>query len=303
MGSDCHLMCDVHLESLQKINQELQKVLNQCLQNSSSEAFGHVPSVLAEAICYSVFSPGKRIRTRLFLSTAEMLGLSIQKVLPAALSLEILHCFTLIHDDLPCMDNADWRRGLLSNHRQFGESIAVLSGDSLLVLGFEVFLKADIPIDLLLLGLKRLLHAIGPHGVLGGQVGESALQAHSVWGDLQGVHRQKTGALFAAAVLIPKDFAQIADQSSEGVLLSSFADELGLAFQIADDLEDDSQSSEINKPTHVLFYQKRLEIYQETILRLEKVSQQLLQKWPEKGQGLKNFAQEVMNKLKQTQAG
>lgn len=269
-------------------------------QNSPTD---RTPPNLAESIRYSLLSPGKRIRPRLLLACAEMLGLPLPDVVPAALALEMTHCFTLIHDDLPCMDDDDFRRGLLSNHKKFGESLALLAGDGLLALAMEVFLDCKIGTPQLMEGLKRLLWATGPRGVIGGQATETLLNKDSTLQDLQRMHRQKTGALFMAALLIPKDFASISDESEKGRSLSIFADELGLAFQVADDLEDGADSKSLENshvPTSILFYMTPEKARNTTVESLHSASEKLVQLWGPKALHLKKFSDEIIRKLEKT---
>jgi len=261
---------------------------------------GLAPKSLQESIRYSLFAPSKKIRPRLLLSCAEMLGLPVAQVLPPAISIEMIHCFTLIHDDLPCMDDDDVRRGQPSNHKKFGESMALLAGDALISLAFDVFLETPVEPSRLILGLKRLIWASGPRGVTGGQAAESGLSKDSTLEQLRQMHRQKTGALFIAALLIPKDLAGIPDESPEGQSILSFADELGLAFQVADDLED-LQDSSIEafqpEPTSVLFFLKPEQARQRTLERLTAASHRLAAHWGERSQSLCQIAEEVIRKL------
>jgi geranylgeranyl diphosphate synthase type II len=271
----------------------LEAALKDALKRTLLGPDGTTPGPLAESIRYSLLSPGKRIRPRLLLACAEMLGLTRDQVLPAAIALEMVHCFTLIHDDLPCMDDDDFRRGMPSNHKKFGESTALLAGDALMALAVEVFLGSDVSAELLILGLKRLVWAMGPRGVIGGQADESLLGPESRLADLQQMHRQKTGALFSAALLIPQDFAGISNRSEKGHALFHFADELGLAFQIADDLED---AAEQHAPTSVLYYLSSSEAQIMTIGNLGRATEQLKMQWGERAAKLSEIATEVVRK-------
>ncbi len=229
-------------------NLDLETLLRDTFERFQTRGDGSTPHNLSDSMSYSLLSPGKRIRPRILIACGEMLGLSISELLPAAMALEMVHCFTLIHDDLPCMDDDDYRRGMLSNHKKFGEAIALLAGDGLMALAVDVFLESPLSPALLLQGLKRLTWAMGPRGVIGGQASESLLGAQSQLKDLKAMHRQKTGALFSAAILIPKDFANLQGDSKQSRLLTAFADELGFAFQIADDLEDGlTESDEVRE--------------------------------------------------------
>lgn len=275
---------------------------------------GQTPSHLAESMHYSLMAPGKRIRPRLLLATAEMLGLDLDQALPAALALEMIHCFSLIHDDLPCMDNDDYRRGLPSNHKKFGESLALLAGDAFIPLATEVFLESKVAPLLLIKGLKRFLGAAGPRGVIGGQAAESLLGSHSKIEELRQMHSQKTGALFKAAVLIPKDFAKIEDESLKGKAICSFANELGLAFQVADDLEDQmtedprkTQQTRLNfvenlksEPvTSILHYISAAEASEITLEKLDRAKAELERHWEHKATPVLKIADEIRSKMTQ----
>ena len=279
--------------------------LSQTLERQLAGLDGHTPTILRESIQYSLLAPGKRIRPRLLLTCGQMLGLSSAQTLPAAMALEMIHCFTLIHDDLPCMDDDDWRRGLPSNHKKFGEDIALLAGDSLIALAAEVFLETPVEPKRLIPGLKRLIWASGPRGVTGGQAAENELTPHSPLEQLYQMHRQKTGALFLAALLIPSDLAGIETESREGQSILSFARELGLAFQIADDLEDLTanlapRAAFVPDPTHILFYLSPHVARQQTLERLRGASQQLHAVWGSRSDALCQLADEVLLKIEST---
>ncbi len=265
---------------------------------------GVTPPSLRESIQYSLLAPGKKIRPRLLLSCGEMLGLSSAVTLPTAVAIEMIHCFTLIHDDLPCMDDDDFRRGQPSNHKKFGETTALLAGDALIALAFDVFLDAPVDPARLRVALKRLAWAAGPRGVIGGQAAESDLGQNSTLEQLSQMHRQKTGALFIASLLIPKDLAGVSDSSPEGQSILSFADELGLAFQIADDLEDLYEApsgSFAPDPTSILYFLSPEEARKKTIHRLGQASQRLAHAWGERARALCHIAEEVIRKLQETQ--
>ncbi|MGK5084642.1 polyprenyl synthetase family protein [Bdellovibrionota bacterium FG-1] len=256
-------------------SQSLEKALEAALDrhlHAAAPKECQTPAPLAEAIRYSFLAPGKRIRPRLVLATAQMIGLPLEAALPAAAAIEMVHCFTLIHDDLPCMDDDDLRRGRPSNHKKYGEATALLAGDALMTLAWETLLDATPHVEptYLLQALHRLAWASGPRGVIGGQAAEPLLHAKSPIEDMRTMHSMKTGALFLAAILLPLD---LVGQTNES--LQNFAAELGLAFQVADDLED----LESDQPTSVLFYLSAAQARQETIARLSKASGDLTQKW------------------------
>ena len=280
----------------------LEVQLRSSLEKYLSRPDGQTPSNLSEAISYSLLAPGKRIRARMLLACGRMLGLKTEATLPAALALEMIHCFTLIHDDLPCMDDDDFRRGMPSNHKKFGESLALLAGDALVPLALDTFMDSEVSPEQLMRGLRRLLWATGPRGVIGGQAEESLLDSHSRLEALQQMHRKKTGALFLAAILIPKEFAEISDQSTQGKALFEFADALGLAFQVADDLEDLQEAPSLpslqQNPTSILSHLSPEEAQGRTLEHLNRVSDNLRSIFGSKATKLTVFSDEVSLKIK-----
>ena len=203
------------------------------------------PARLAESIRYSLLAPGKRIRPRLLLATAELLRVPERLSLPAASALEMIHCFSLIHDDLPCMDNDDFRRGRPSNHRQFDEATALLAGDALALLAAKVMINAarsGTDHKRVNLAVLRLLQATGPCGMIGGQALEfdPAYTSKMRLPQLEALFAGKTGALFLAAFEIPCELAGKKVSSKETQILTAFGRTLGFAFQVADDLDDQS---------------------------------------------------------------
>lgn len=265
----------------------LESLLSDCLTST-------VPANLAESIRYSLLAPGKRIRPRLLLACSKMLGLAPEVSLPAAAALEMIHCFTLIHDDLPCMDNDDMRRGQPTNHRKFGEANALLAGDALMAMAFETLLRTPLPADRVLGGLRHLIQATGCVGVIGGQAAESLLTAQSDLSTLQRVHAQKTGALFLAAVLIPKHFAELSKDSLEGQTLIEFGQVLGEGFQVADDLEDHT-----TQPPHtsILAYQSAEVATQSITSKLVPLLEKLKTQWGTHASSVVEIGSEVIAKL------
>src|SRR5437588_166715 len=161
------------------------------------------PQRLHDAIRYSVLAPGKRIRPILTLASAESVGGRAEDVLPTACALECIHAFSLIHDDLPCMDNDDYRRGRLTNHKVYGEAMAMLAGDALLTLAFELI--ADnatlVPPERIVPVVKMVSTATGMAGMVGGQVVDIESEGKEISPEeLQLIHAHKTGALRTASV-------------------------------------------------------------------------------------------------------
>lgn len=197
------------------------------------------PERLHEAIRYSVLAPGKRLRPTLVIAAAEALGVSAEVVMPTACALECIHVFSLIHDDLPCMDNDDYRRGRLTNHKVYGEAIALLAGDALLALAFELIASniSCAPTESVLRTLRLLSHASGTWGMVGGQVVDMESQGQEVSSEtLQYIHACKTGALFTGSVEAGAILAG-ADSEQQNAF-RKYGNHIGLAFQIADDILD-----------------------------------------------------------------
>lgn len=196
------------------------------------------PATIFRAMRYSVFAGGKRLRPLLLLATAQALGAEAQRFLPLACGLELIHTYSLIHDDLPAMDNDDYRRGRLTNHKVFGEAVAILAGDALLTQAFAVMLaQPDVEPALLLRVTQEVAHAAGPLGLVGGQVVDLEAEHRRIDGDtLRFMHRAKTGAMFRAAVRAGALLAGARER--ELAALTEYAEQFGLAFQITDDILD-----------------------------------------------------------------
>ncbi len=199
------------------------------------------PPVIHEAMRYSVFAGGKRIRPILALATGEAFGGSFNRLIYLACALEMIHTYSLIHDDLPAMDNDDFRRGLPTVHRKFGEGIAILAGNGLLTLAFQ--LLAQIPTPGTADGARpqvihRICRAIGTAGgLIGGQVVDLLTEGKEFTRQqLEYIHSAKTGALLTACVDSAALLAN-ADEDSRR-RLSNFGAHIGLAFQVVDDILD-----------------------------------------------------------------
>jgi geranylgeranyl diphosphate synthase type II len=209
----------------------------------------HRPAVLFQAMNYSLLSGGKRLRPVLCLATARAFGAAETDVLPAAAALELVHCYSLIHDDLPVMDDDDLRRGKPTNHKVFGEAIALLAGDALLTYAFEQLSKPlGIPHDRQLRMIHVLAHAAGCYGMVAGQVED--IQYTGTAGDeetLAFIHLHKTARLISAAVEMGGLFAGAGEAQMKA--LREYGTSLGLAFQMMDDVLDVTESTEqLGKP-------------------------------------------------------
>ena len=199
-------------------------------------------ATLASAMRYAVLGGGKRIRPALAMASAMAVGGERRNALPAAAALEMIHTYSLIHDDLPCMDDDDLRRGQPTVHVRYGEAIAVLAGDALHTLAFETVAGSGAPPEVRLGCVARLAAAAGPAGMVGGQVLD--MEAETRTPDARGleaIHRGKTGALISASVALGALSGGGSVRQADA--LAAFGRELGLVFQIVDDLLDEEQTS------------------------------------------------------------
>jgi len=194
--------------------------------------------LVVEAARYSLFAGGKRIRPVLCLAVAAMLGQPVERALPFACAIELIHTYSLIHDDLPCMDDDDLRRGRPTCHKIFGEAMAVLAGDYLLNRAYEVLIDAIDPACPETLAAARLIsRAAGGRGMIGGQVLDMMAERQKPDApSLERLHRMKTGALLSAPAEAAALLACTGEDASES--LSAFGAAIGLAFQIRDDILD-----------------------------------------------------------------
>ena len=204
------------------------------------EIGGGATDRLLEAMRYSTLAGGKRVRPVLVYATGEALGASLKILDPAAAAVELIHVYSLVHDDLPAMDNDDLRRGRPTCHRAFDEATAILVGDALQARAFEVLAHSaeTLPAEARLEMLRVLADAIGARGMAGGQaIDLEAVNRKLDEPALERMHRQKTGALIQASVLLGAICAGIRD-ARERAALAEFGAEIGLAFQIQDDILD-----------------------------------------------------------------
>ncbi|SFE09444.1 geranylgeranyl diphosphate synthase, type II [Peptostreptococcaceae bacterium pGA-8] len=213
-------------------------------------------NVLYESIAYSLKAGGKRLRPVLLLAACEFAGGTIKDALPYACALEYIHTYSLIHDDLPAMDDDDYRRGLLTNHKVFGDAIAILAGDGLLTTAFEVMNKDMYLYFDNLEQLKKRINAsyiiaknAGVQGMVAGQASDMEVEAKDCSSEMiEYIHLNKTGALIVAAV---KAGLYIASSDNEKMQdMTAYAENLGLAYQIADDILDvKGNAEELGKAT------------------------------------------------------
>lgn len=211
------------------------------------------PFEIWNAMKYSVSAGGKRLRPMLVLEANKICGGNINEALPTACALEMLHTYSLIHDDLPCMDNDDFRRGKPTNHKVFGEAMAILAGDGLLSIAPQIILTQTpktISQDLLFKVLNEFYSAIGPDGMLGGQVVDIQSENKTIDIDtFKYIHEHKTGKLFEFAIRSGAILANADEKKLE--VLTEYARILGYAFQVADDILDEVSTFEkLGKTPH-----------------------------------------------------
>jgi geranylgeranyl diphosphate synthase, type II len=201
-----------------------------------------LPFSLHKSMRYSTFAGGKRLRPILMLAACEAVGGEINTALPAACAMEMIHTYSLIHDDLPAMDNDDFRRGKPTNHKIFGDAVAILAGDALLTQAFIIlsspFFASNVPHDRILSVIHEIAYAAGSRGMVGGQVVDMESEGHR---DLdlptvQYIHTHKTGALIKASVKIGAILGGADERELSSI--TRFGEVIGLAFQIADDILD-----------------------------------------------------------------
>jgi len=206
------------------------------------------PPAIFKSVRYSVFAGGKRIRPILCMASAEVVGGNIETVLPVACALELIHTYSLIHDDLPVMDDDDYRRGKLTNHKVFGEDIAILAGDALLTEAFRLMSKREfsdeIPPDRLLAVIGDISEAAGFFGMVGGQVVDVQSEGKEVGEEtLDYIHTHKTAAMIVTSIRAGAVLSGAGEK--EIGALSDYGRNIGLAFQIADDILDVEGEQEI----------------------------------------------------------
>jgi len=234
--------------SKEKYILEVNAYLDVCLPKQKTS-----PQILHEAMHYAVKNGGKRIRPLLTYASAETLSIDPLLLTPTAAAIELLHCFSLVHDDLPCMDDDDLRRGRPATHKAFGEATAVLAADALMSLAFEI-LGSDSShnrtkeVNASLVSL--IANATGSKGITGGQAldlyAEGLILGQS---ELEHIYRQKTGKLLRACILSPCCFIDVGLEKTTA--LERYIDAIGLAFQIKDDIiEAEGKTQEIGKPSH-----------------------------------------------------
>ena len=223
---------------------------------------------LLEAMAYSLDGGGKRLRPLLMLASAECVGVDAKRVLPAACAMEFIHTYSLIHDDLPALDDDDMRRGKPSSHKRFGEATAILAGDALLTEAFAEMAKLAVDGGFspkaVLEAISHLAYSAGVRGMVGGQFLDTSLDGrHASLPEVEFIHIHKTGALILASVMLPAKLAEASDDVAGR--LKRFGEAAGLAFQISDDLLD----AESGLASHRGFRKRPSPSYADQMTRVE----------------------------------
>ncbi|KAK3237588.1 Geranylgeranyl pyrophosphate synthase [Cymbomonas tetramitiformis] len=206
------------------------------------------PEKINESMRYTLLAGGKRLRPVLCLAACEMFGGTVEEAMPTACALEMVHTMSLIHDDLPCMDDDDYRRGVLTNHMVYGEQVAILAGDALLTKAFEYIAREtpkSVPAERTLQVVAHLGKCVGSEGLVGGQIVDLEMEGNSeaaTLDTLKYIHAHKTGALLDAAVV---NGAILGGATQDDVeRLTRYSQDIGLAFQVIDDILDCTMTSE-----------------------------------------------------------
>jgi len=266
------------------------------------------PQTIHEAMRYSVFAGGKRLRPILVIAAAEVVGGRAEKVLPTACAIELIHTFSLIHDDLPAIDNDDYRRGKLTCHKVFGEDMAILAGDGLLTHAFQLLAQNSeiktINKEAMPLVIKEVAAAIGTLGLIGGEVVDIQSEGKEIdLPRLEYIHSHKTGALIAISLRVG---AMLMDAQEEEIeALFQYGKLIGLAFQIVDDiLNVEGDEVQLGKPVGSDLRQKKatypallgIEESRQKARRLVEEAKKELEIFGEKGEILRLLADFVVER-------
>lgn len=210
------------------------------------------PEILFQAMRYSVFAGGKRLRPILTIAACEAMGGSREKAVPFACALEMIHTYSLIHDDLPALDNDDYRRGRLTSHKVFGENIAILAGDALLSEAFELMANSCCEKEEIscVKAMQAIAHGAGTRGMVGGQVVDVMSEGKPIdETTLHYIHKNKTAAMIQGAMIAGAHLAEA--EETEIQKMKEAGEKIGIAFQIQDDILDVIGTKEIlGKPIH-----------------------------------------------------
>jgi len=267
------------------LNQFIEKY-GEIIENNLNKLYNNENSlpVIEDAMKYSLLAGGKRLRPLLTLMSCDLFDGSIDEVLPYACCIEIIHTYSLIHDDMPAMDNDDYRRGKLANHKVFGEGFALLAGDALLNSAYEILFDCiiDDPSMEKIRAASIISKAAGLNGMIGGQAIDLYYENKNIDIDkLNEMHSKKTGALIKASLEVGAILAKACDEDLERIRI--FGENLGRAYQISDDILDVvgtkekmgktiGKDAQNNKSTYVTFYglDKSKDILYDTIANAKK---------------------------------
>jgi geranylgeranyl diphosphate synthase type II len=235
------------LVALEAYLKERKRIVDEALEQflPGQETF---PPTIFESVRYSVFAGGKRLRPILCMAAAEAVGGASKTVLPVACALEMIHTYSLIHDDLPAMDDDDYRRGTLTNHKVFGEGIAILAGDALLTEAFHLMSAWDrmkgVSADRLVRVINEIAKAAGFFGMVGGQVADLESEGQAVDNEiLDYIHVHKTEAMITVSIRVGAILSDAREEELKS--LTEYGKKIGLAFQIADDILDIESSRDV----------------------------------------------------------
>ena len=219
-------------ERLKNYCEAVEAYLNSCFAEETLPQ-----TALLQSMRYSLLAGGKRLRPALVLEFCRLCGGDWEKAIPIAASIEMLHTYSLIHDDLPCMDNDDYRRGRLTNHKVYGEAVAILAGDALLTEAFSTIAASGADPEVISACVGILASAAGAYGMVGGQILDMEGETRTLSAEeVQNVHRLKTGCLISAACRM--GVAAGKGSAEQLAAAERYAGSLGLAFQIRDDMLD-----------------------------------------------------------------
>jgi len=252
---------------IKRLKEEVENYLDRILPAKNKK-----PEILHQAMRYSVFSGGKRLRPVLILAMGETLGVDKKKLLPVACAIELIHNFSLIHDDLPAMDNDDFRRGKFTCHKKFDEAVAILSGDALLTLSFKILAESG---NLNL--IKKVADAIGSEGMAGGQTLDMQFQQRKA-GEKEKkiIDEMKTGKLFQLCFETPLFFKKVPSCVERKIV--QLGKDFGLAFQVRDDIEDcegDKEKLKEKLKTIYVRMKKEIEAFGEKKRLFEKILEKI----------------------------
>ncbi|WHQ46790.1 MAG: polyprenyl synthetase family protein [Candidatus Midichloria sp.] len=223
--------------------EEIAKVIDMTISKLLPTSFTKNADILFEAVRYSAISASKKIRGFLLIKTADIFNVNREQSIKIAAAIEMIHTYSLIHDDLPAMDNDDYRRGKPSCHKKFGEAIGILAGDALLTYAFEIIAsdQANIEPILRIRIMQEMAKAIGLNGMIGGQVIDITSQNMN-YDELKEMHKLKTAALIVASCVSGAILGHA--PSDDMLILKEYANKLGLIFQMVDDLIDEKNDKE-----------------------------------------------------------